>query len=137
MVKNWLSAAHLLKGLLVSMGQNLCRSVRPPGLLAAALLLTTPLAADVADPPPAAAYEFFEKKVRPLLATHCFECHGAQKQESGLRLDSREAVLRGGDTGPAALPGSVAESLLLEAVEHRGLEMPPLPKKSRTNSTSC
>ena len=115
------------------MGQIICRSIGPPVLFAAVLLVSTPLAADVADRPSAGADEFFEKKVRPLLATHCFGCHGPEKQESGLRLDSREAILHGGDTGPAALPGSGAESLLLEAIEHRGLEMPPPPKKKLTD----
>ena len=53
------------------------------------------LAADGPQPTREQA-EFFEKSIRPALVTHCVACHGAKKQESGLRLDSREAVLRGG-----------------------------------------
>src|SRR5262245_11006043 len=57
--------------------------------------------------------KFFEEKVRPLLANHCLDCHGAQKQESGLRLDSRQSVLKGGDSGePAAVAGHPEQSLL-------------------------
>src|SRR5260221_13594879 len=53
--------------------------------------------------------DFFEKQVRPLLAANCLSCHGPQKQEGGLRLDTREAVLKGGDEGPAAVAGEVKE----------------------------
>jgi hypothetical protein len=49
--------------------------------------------------------EFFEKKIRPLLAARCFECHGVQKQKGGLRVDSREALIQGGDTGASITPG--------------------------------
>ena len=70
--------------------------------------------------------EFFERRVRPVLLEHCVKCHGAKKQESGLRLDSREAVLRGGDSGPAAVPKKPDESLLIEAVRRTGdFKMPP------------
>ncbi len=68
---------------------------------------------------------FFETEVRPLLARRCFGCHGASRQKGGLRLDSREAVLRGGESGPAVVPGKPGESLLLEAVRYESLEMPP------------
>lgn len=69
--------------------------------------------------------EFFEKQVRPVLAEHCFECHGAQKQRGGLRMDSREAILKGGDEGPAVVPGNPDQSLLIQAVRHAGdLKMP-------------
>lgn len=71
--------------------------------------------------------EFFEKEVRPLLARHCHECHGPGKQESGLRLDSREGSRRAGASGTAAVvPGKPDESLLLKAVGYEGdLQMPP------------
>ena len=111
------------------MDPNSSHSIRLPGLITAALLTATALAAQAADPSTVVAYEFFEEKVRPLLSTRCFECHGPQEQEAGLRLDSREGILLGGDTGPAAISGSAEESLLLEAVEHKGLEMPPSPEK--------
>ena len=54
--------------------------------------------------PDAAAIEFFEKSVRPLLVAHCYECHSDKESNGGLRLDFREAILKGGDSGPAILP---------------------------------
>src|SRR5436190_15053031 len=70
--------------------------------------------------------DFFEKQVRPLLAANCLSCHGPQKQEGGLRLDTREAVLQGGDSGPAVVAGNAKESRLVQAVRREGdLKMPP------------
>jgi cytochrome c553 len=90
--------------------------------------LTSPAAA--ADPPTSAsARDFFEKSVRPVLATHCFECHGAKKQRGGLRLDSRAAILAGGDTGPAVVPGSPDKSLLIKAVHYK--DEPKMPPKGQ------
>ena len=71
---------------------------------------------------------FFEQHVRPVLAQHCVTCHGEQKQESGLRLDSRAAMLKGGDSGPALVPLKPDESLIVEAIAYDGLEMPPTGK---------
>ena len=71
---------------------------------------------------------FFESKVRPVLAANCVECHGSAKTSGGLRLDSREAVLKGGDSGPAVVPGDVESSLLAIAVKHdkdQFVQMPP------------
>ncbi|MBI1901737.1 MAG: PSD1 domain-containing protein [Planctomycetia bacterium] len=68
--------------------------------------------------------QFFESKVRPLLAGRCFKCHGPEKQKGGLRLDSRERALAGGESGPAVVPGKPDESLLVDAINFRGLEMP-------------
>src|SRR5262245_51338545 len=68
--------------------------------------------------------QFFESKIRPLLANNCYECHGAKKQNNGLRLDSREAILAGGDQGPAIVPGKPDESLIVRAVRHDGPKMP-------------
>jgi cytochrome c553 len=71
--------------------------------------------------------DFFEKYVRPVLVTHCLECHGQKKQESNLRLDSREAILKGGDRGPAAIAGDSAGSLIVQAVKRgEDLQMPPV-----------
>ncbi len=79
------------------------------------------------------AVEFFEKQVRPVLAEHCLECHGPKKQESGLRLDSRAAVLKGGDSGPAIVLGKPDESFLIEAIRHDGeVRMPPAGPLSAT-----
>src|SRR4051812_34352582 len=65
-----------------------------------------------------AAADFFETSVRPVLVESCFKCHGPEKQSSALRLDSREAVLKGGDNGPAVVPGKPGDSLLVQAVAH-------------------
>jgi hypothetical protein len=71
--------------------------------------------------------EFFEKRIRPVLVRHCYECHSAASVElkGGLRLDSREGLLEGGESGPAIAPGRPDESLLIEAVRYESLEMPP------------
>lgn len=66
------------------------------------------------------ALDFFEKQVRPLLVRQCYECHGPETDqgEGKLRLDSRAAILRGGQSGPAVIPGKPGESLLIHAVNH-------------------
>ena len=71
--------------------------------------------------------EFFENEVRPLLVKHCLECHGtsAEKVRGGLWLTSRESILRGGDSGPAAVPEAPDESLLIESIRYEAFEMPP------------
>ncbi len=82
-------------------------------------------------PPSAAAVEFFESRIRPVLAENCFSCHGPQKQRGGLRLDSAAGVLKGGESGPAVVPGHPEKSLLLQAVRQGGeLKMPPKGKLS-------
>jgi hypothetical protein len=71
-------------------------------------------------------FAHFENNVRPLLVTHCIKCHGPQKAESDLRLDTLETTLRGGTSGPAIVPGNPAESLMIQAVRHLdGMAMPP------------
>ncbi len=67
----------------------------------------------------------FEREVRPLLVGQCLACHGEHKQEGGLRLDSLEHLLAGGDSGPAIEVGDPEASLLIEAVHHDSFEMPP------------
>jgi mono/diheme cytochrome c family protein len=103
---------------------------RPTILLAAllAVLATRPgPGAEVAPTPEQVT--FFEAKVRPLLAENCVKCHGPDKQKSGLRLDSRAALLAGGDSGPAVEPGNPEESLLIAAIRHDDLlKMPPSKK---------
>jgi Protein of unknown function (DUF1553)/Protein of unknown function (DUF1549)/Planctomycete cytochrome C len=61
--------------------------------------------------------EIFETKVRPLLAANCYACH-TQSAMAGLRVDSREALLKGGETGPALVPGDPEKSALLKVIEH-------------------
>ena len=73
------------------------------------------------------AIAFFEKEVRPVLSSRCYDCHGPEKKKGGLRLDFPEAILTGGDTGTALVPGKPDESLLIKAVRRtdHDLEMPP------------
>jgi mono/diheme cytochrome c family protein len=69
--------------------------------------------------------QFFTQKVRPVLAQSCYQCHSTEAK-GGLRLDSRAAVLQGGDSGPAMVPGSPDKSLIIQAIEQKGdLKMPP------------
>ncbi|MFO0806832.1 MAG: PSD1 and planctomycete cytochrome C domain-containing protein [Gemmataceae bacterium] len=78
--------------------------------------------------PDAAAIAYFEKNVRPLLVEHCHSCHSAKanKTKGGLALDSREAILAGGEKGPAVDPGKPEKSLLIAAVKAAdGEQMPP------------
>ncbi len=69
--------------------------------------------------------EFFERDVRPLLIKRCSECHGGTKADGGLSLASADGWRRGGDNGPAIVPGQPDESLLIKAINYRSLEMPP------------
>ena len=73
-----------------------------------------------------------------MLAGTCVKCHGPTKASGGLRLDSREAMLEGGEGGPAVVPGDPKSSRLIQAVEHadKALEMPPnklLPRPVRAD----
>ncbi len=86
-------------------------------------------AADVAAPSPE-QLQFFESKIRPVLVDSCQKCHGEEKQESNLRLDTRSAVLAGGDRGPAVVPAKPDESWLIKAIKHEDdLDMPPKPQR--------
>ncbi|MFN0056032.1 MAG: DUF1553 domain-containing protein [Planctomycetales bacterium] len=82
------------------------------------------------EQPTAEQLRFFETAVRPVLVEQCGKCHGADKQWSGLRLDSQEALLRGGDLGPVIVPGKPEESRLILAVRQTDddLKMPPQGK---------
>ncbi|HEX7379331.1 MAG TPA: PSD1 and planctomycete cytochrome C domain-containing protein [Pirellulales bacterium] len=87
-----------------------------------------PAAEPVAKPPAGdeAGNEFFERQVRPLLVRHCYACHGGGRAKGGLSLDSRAAMLAGGESGAVMAPGKPDESLLLAAVEYAGdVQMPP------------
>jgi hypothetical protein len=76
--------------------------------------------------------DFFESHVRPLLVEHCYGCHSgrADKLQAGLRLDGRDAILTGGDSGPAINLKDVDASLLLQSVRYESYEMPPTGKLS-------
>src|SRR2546423_11976542 len=93
-----------------------------PLLLALLVIVLSPLSADEVKSPDPKTIEFFETKVRPLLVARCVSCHGASQQFSLLRLDSREALLRGGNRGPAIVPGDAQLSLLAKAIRHEGLK---------------
>ncbi|HYF00247.1 MAG TPA: PSD1 and planctomycete cytochrome C domain-containing protein [Planctomycetota bacterium] len=79
---------------------------------------------------------FFETKIRPVLVEHCYKCHAAEakKVKAGLYVDTRDGLLKGGDTGPSVVPGDLEKSLLYKALtwEDENLQMPPknrLPKE--------
>ena len=78
--------------------------------------------------------EFFEQRIRPVLAGRCYKCHsaGGEKIKGGLVLDTREGMLKGGDTRPALVPGNPEKSLLIEAIHYTNedLKMPPKGKLS-------
>ncbi len=104
----------------------------PTPLLVAGLIvgLVAPSAFADGETPTAEQVRFFETKVRPVFADHCAKCHGPEKTKAGLRVDSRAALLTGGDTGPAVVPGKPDESLLVAAIRHGedGPKMPPSKK---------
>src|SRR3954469_2624228 len=84
---------------------------------------------------PAAQAQFFEREIRPLLVNRCYECHsaGAKKVKGGLLLDSREGVMRGGDSGAVIVPGDVERSPLIRAIRYvdADLQMPPKQRLSK------
>ena len=90
------------------------------GLLAAATVAA-------AAPPSTKDREFFETRIRPVLITHCYECHGPESKDlgGGLRLDHRDGLRQGGQSGAAIVAGSPEESLLIHALRYAGPEMPP------------
>src|ERR1700677_2135407 len=88
--------------------------------------------APVASPADPAGAQFFETKIRPLLADNCYKCHSveaaaAKKLKGGLYLDTRDGLLKGADNGPAIVPGNPADSRLITAVRwvDEDLKMPP------------
>ena len=89
-------------------------------------------AAALAQQPTADSLKFFESNIRPVLATHCYECHSTSsgKIRGGLKVDSREALLRGGDSGPAVVPNSLERSLLYQALSS-GDDVSPMPPKGK------
>ncbi|MEX2026693.1 MAG: DUF1549 domain-containing protein, partial [Pirellulaceae bacterium] len=95
-------------------------------LLAICLIALAPAAvmADDAQPTPE-QIEFFEKKIRPILVENCHKCHGPDKHQGNLRLDSRGAAMAGGDSGAVIVPGKPVDSLLIDAINYKSLEMPP------------
>ncbi|MAT16557.1 MAG: hypothetical protein CMJ46_14955 [Planctomyces sp.] len=104
-------------------GLNSLRSICFSLLLAMATLVVTQGRSFAADPIDDAVYQH---KIKPLLEKRCFACHGALKQESSLRVDSAESLFRGGDIGPAVVPGQLDESWLYQTITgEAGFLMPP------------
>jgi mono/diheme cytochrome c family protein len=101
------------------------------GLALALALCSTRVAADIAVAPAVSNQDlqFFETRIRPVLADRCYKCHSreADKIKGGLMLDTREGMLHGGDTGPAVTPGKPDDSLIIDAISYRDadLQMPP------------
>jgi hypothetical protein len=93
------------------------------------LLVSMSTFSQASEPTPDEA-KFFEMKVRPLLAEHCWKCHGEEASKGGLRLDSLAHVMNGGESGGAITVGNVDESLLIQAVRYESYEMPPSKKLS-------
>src|SRR5687767_4213855 len=108
---------------------------RTRGFLCLPLAVLATRLAFAAPPPPSdpAGVEFFEKKVRPVLVEQCYKCHSAEAEQNkklkgGLLLDTRQGMLKGGDSEkPAVVPGNAEASLLVEAVrwKNEDLQMPP------------
>jgi hypothetical protein len=106
-------------------------------LLFAAVAVAGPaLALDAVAPaavkPNAEQLDFFEKKIRPVLSDKCYKCHSekAEKVRGGLLLDTREGARRGGDNGPAVVPGDLKESLLIDAIRYTNKDTAMPPEKS-------
>ena len=108
---------------------------RQRAIVARAVTLTVVFSGPLYDLPvraeetsaPAGVRTFVERKVLPLLVARCYECHGPRVEEpkGELRIASRELLLKGGETGPAIVPGRPGESLLIKAINYENLEMPP------------
>src|SRR3954468_984503 len=103
--------------------------MRTRWLAAAALPLILSVGGEARQAAPPTGPDFFESKVRPLLAANCYDCH-ADERMGGLRVDSREALLKGGKSGPAIVPGDPDKSLLIEAVRQTRATL-KMPKGGR------
>ena len=95
--------------------------------LPVAIALSACLATSIQADDEKAGLEFFEKHIRPVLVSKCYECHSSSTKEpkGNLLLDTREGIRMGGDSGEAVVPGQLDDSVLLEAIRWEGLEMPP------------
>lgn len=106
----------------------------PCGLLITFFVLgTTCLSAAEEKKPTQKQIQFFESKIRPLFIKHCYDCHGPDEQESDLRMDSFQGIVKGGKAGSFVVPGKPAQSLLITAVQYQtpDLQMPPDEKLSK------
>jgi hypothetical protein len=92
-----------------------------------AVVLLTVFCVPVVSSAEPADEHFFETRIRPVLIEKCFKCHGSEKASSDFRVDSRQALLKGGELGAAVVPGKLEDSLLLHAIDpaNEDLQMPP------------
>jgi mono/diheme cytochrome c family protein len=107
------------------MTKSYFKRMLPVALASAGFALSASAATEKLDPK---QLEFFEKRIRPVLAASCYDCHSAAaKVKGGLVMDSKEGLLKGGDSGPAVVPGNPKKSLMVEAIEYhnKDLKMPP------------
>jgi hypothetical protein len=111
-------------------GHPTVSAVLPQALLVALAALMFGSLPCRGDSPTAASLELFEKKVRPILVEKCHRCHGPQLQKGGLRLDSRDGLLKGGESGAVVSPGHPEQSELVRAINYGadGFQMPPTGK---------
>jgi uncharacterized protein YjlB len=106
--------------------------IRVPCYTVALFTVLIPISQLAADEPTPEENTFFESKIRPVLVEHCYECHAANAKNirGGLLLDTRAGIRSGGETGPAVVPRDIDASLLIAALRHESLEMPPDRKLS-------
>src|SRR5579862_4115050 len=95
-----------------------------------AIILAFAAAPVGAQEPSPEGRDFFEAKIRPLFVNQCFKCHTGPKLKGGLLLESRAGLLKGGDSGPALVPGEPGKSLIVKAIGYADpdLRMPPRGK---------
>jgi hypothetical protein len=114
-----------------AVGVSLALAALAPNL-PAAIAAAVPIA-PAAQPISAADLQFFEARIRPILADRCYKCHSrlADKIKGGLMLDTREGMLHGGDTGPAITPGRPEDSLIIDAISYKDQDLQMPPKNDR------
>ena len=112
-------------------------AMKTPTVLILSLVLLTLATSVRANPPQsekdrAEGIAFFEKKIRPVLVTHCYKCHSkaADKDRGGLMMDTKTAIRKGGDSGDGIVPGDLKASLVYSAITYKDkfLQMPPNKK---------
>src|SRR3954470_13927330 len=110
---------------------KLDRQILILSVLALSLGMPTWRARAASEPSSQAGAEFFEKHIRPVLVEHCYKCHSAtsEKLKGGLFVDSKEGLLKGGDSGTAIVPGQPDKSLLITAIRWSDKEMQMPPKE--------
>ena len=119
-------SSHVLKLRFVAMTRV------PTAILLVWFLITSVMQSLVRADVTAEQIRFFESRIRPLLVARCYKCHSGEAKaiKGGLRLDSRSAMLKGGDSGAAIVPSAPDKSLLMQAVHYQSYEMPPDGKLS-------